>query len=222
MLLAHRERPIPSLIEVRAEVPPGLDEIFHRMAAKQMSDRYQTMDDVVASLERLQLADCEWSSPQDQHGSPIVALDVTRPLRKNRRSSAPKAPSRRLPRIANTKAWRLSRSIVLASAGLLVSGVTVMVSIQLGSGANTHVNSIDTDPASDLPAAPAASADVDQVGREKEAGKPILPARRDIEPPLGTSPLESEQVKIRPPRATVGGIANSGESAHRNRSALAD
>jgi serine/threonine protein kinase len=52
-LLKHRDAPIPSLTQARAEVSPALDAIFHRMVAKAAGDRYDTMTEVVRALETI-------------------------------------------------------------------------------------------------------------------------------------------------------------------------
>jgi len=50
-LLAHQNDPLPSLRASRSDVPPAIEAIFQRMIAKQPSERYQSMSEVVAALE---------------------------------------------------------------------------------------------------------------------------------------------------------------------------
>lgn len=52
-LLAHREQPIPSLRAVRPEASEQVEAVFGKMVAKTIADRYQTMAEVIADLERI-------------------------------------------------------------------------------------------------------------------------------------------------------------------------
>lgn len=49
-LVAHREQPVPSIIEQRADISAGLEVVFHTMVAKQPDDRYQSMTELLADL----------------------------------------------------------------------------------------------------------------------------------------------------------------------------
>jgi len=49
-LLAHRERPIPSLRAVRPDCPAAVDDLFRRMLAKKPADRPASMKAVIAEL----------------------------------------------------------------------------------------------------------------------------------------------------------------------------
>jgi serine/threonine-protein kinase len=51
ILLAHRERPIPLLRQIRPEMPPALEAICQKMMAKQPEDRYSSMTEVVEAIQ---------------------------------------------------------------------------------------------------------------------------------------------------------------------------
>ncbi len=54
-LVAHREQPIPRLRDIRTDVSAQAEAVFRKMVAKTVADRYQTMSEVVAELERCAL-----------------------------------------------------------------------------------------------------------------------------------------------------------------------
>lgn len=53
-LLAHANQPIPSLRDARPDVAEPIQAVFEKMVAKQADDRYQSMIEVIADLERSQ------------------------------------------------------------------------------------------------------------------------------------------------------------------------
>ncbi|QDU25093.1 Serine/threonine-protein kinase Pkn1 [Anatilimnocola aggregata] len=54
-LMAHQQKPIPSLSSRRPDAPPALVNIFERMVAKKPEDRFQSMKEVETALAKLGL-----------------------------------------------------------------------------------------------------------------------------------------------------------------------
>jgi hypothetical protein len=67
-VMAHRDQPVPSLTSKRPDAPPPLDRVFARMVAKRPSDRFPTMQEVIAAIEPLESlstgkANAAWAAP---------------------------------------------------------------------------------------------------------------------------------------------------------------
>jgi len=74
-VLAHREHPIPSLRQVRPDIPEGLDAVFRKMVAKKPKDRHQSMSEVIGDLQGL-------VTPASLKGpGPYVALKANEDVR---------------------------------------------------------------------------------------------------------------------------------------------
>ncbi|MEM6692632.1 MAG: serine/threonine-protein kinase, partial [Planctomycetota bacterium] len=52
VLLKHREGEIPTIRTVRPDVPESVDSVFRRMVAKDLAERYQSMAELLADLEK--------------------------------------------------------------------------------------------------------------------------------------------------------------------------
>ena len=54
VMTAHLRDPVPAAHDLVLDVPPAITAVIHRMTAKQLSDRYQTYDEVRAALRAIQ------------------------------------------------------------------------------------------------------------------------------------------------------------------------
>lgn len=50
-LMAHRDTPVPSLCDMRHDVPAAVNQIFQKMIAKQPAERYQSMRELLIDLK---------------------------------------------------------------------------------------------------------------------------------------------------------------------------
>ena len=95
-LIAHHQKPIPSLVEARPDVPPEVDAIFRRMLAKAPEDRPRSIVEVIEALESWRGSTTGSKSLRvfDDAGASksVVASPVTKPDGRDRPRSADRKP----------------------------------------------------------------------------------------------------------------------------------
>ncbi len=67
-VLAHRDKPIPSLTKLRADVPKSLDVVFRRMVGKKPEFRFRSMTEVITELKK-----CDVRGSAEDSGKPMPA-----------------------------------------------------------------------------------------------------------------------------------------------------
>jgi tRNA A-37 threonylcarbamoyl transferase component Bud32 len=72
-ILAHRDRPVPSLRRARPDMPSELAAVVERLLAKKPEDRYQTPRELAAALKPFTRPAAR---PRRKRGSPLVAAAV--------------------------------------------------------------------------------------------------------------------------------------------------
>jgi serine/threonine-protein kinase len=86
-IIAHREQPTPSLRASRSDAPESLDAVWRRMAAKQSTDRYQSVADLLTDLRNC--------TAETERGP--VAVAPRQALPRTASTSAPPRPAPRRP-----------------------------------------------------------------------------------------------------------------------------
>jgi serine/threonine protein kinase len=140
-LVAHRERPIPSLRSARAEVPEQVDAVFKKMIAKKVEDRYQTMTEVITALDNCVRSQEQMVKTQRSLGTSTdtfdldlktlfqdVALEQTEPIRTQKPSRPPMDDG-------------MKKTLLIGGAVLgvmiLLAGVIVTITTQNGTSVAT-------------------------------------------------------------------------------------
>lgn len=104
-LIAHRERPIPSLVEARPDVSPELSAICAKMMSRNANDRYASMGELIRVLE-----DClRTIAPDLPEKAPIFPMKQPPPSDGNQVTSewawAETAPMPTVRKLARPRFW---------------------------------------------------------------------------------------------------------------------
>ncbi len=134
-LLAHRDKPIPSLGD---EAPEQLQAVFNKMVAKKVEDRYQTMSEVVAALE-----ECSSGSQSSLGGQLSIdtnpdddALTFLKDIpahtiqkSKSHAASKPHADGKPAKKSAPSKPFKDKKKFVVAVVGAGVLGLAILAAV---------------------------------------------------------------------------------------------
>ncbi|HEX3654902.1 MAG TPA: SUMF1/EgtB/PvdO family nonheme iron enzyme [Pirellulales bacterium] len=110
-LMAHQNQPIPSLRDTQTTVSKQLDAVFHKMAAKRIEDRYQSVTEVVEALEGLGLG----GSVTSNKGDVASTIDLSSADRKKLLAS--KATKKPLGSLTDVVASEKSKNVVAKIVG---------------------------------------------------------------------------------------------------------
>lgn len=130
LILKHVNNPVPSLLELRPDLPPQVDALVRRLMAKQPEDRYATADELVDALDAL----TGGTAPAAASVPPATKRPAPAAQERPEASAVPVPPRTRRPRPAPPPPppRRVSLPLVLASVVVIV--LVAAVSWGVGSG----------------------------------------------------------------------------------------
>jgi len=148
MFLKHRDEPVPDLRALRPAVPAGLEAVFRRMAAKAPADRYQSMTEVAAALERVRgtvapadVGTGEWSSLPPSPPDRTLVLDKNAPAGSNVATGAFEVTPPSTATAAAPAGGVAGRTVVLAESSRTQAGIIRRYLQQLGAA---HVHAAES------------------------------------------------------------------------------
>ena len=137
ILLAHRDRSVPKLGDVRADAPVRLDSLFQRMVAKQVGDRSQSMAEVIAELEAIR-AELLTGSVLNPGGGPVTLTGSVEPMRRSRATaperSAGVPAAMTAARSVSPPAGKFSRWLIAAAGSAAVILLAVIITLKTREG----------------------------------------------------------------------------------------
>jgi uncharacterized protein (TIGR03067 family) len=134
-LLAHRDEPIPSLRALRPDVSDQLEEIFFRMVAKGVEERYQTVSEVIADLMRLTTGHQPAVAAQSSSGS-FADSGLTDFLRDAALAPAPPVRPAKRPKVKVDKEWIRKNKRPLSIGGGVLGAVILLAGIVISLQSN--------------------------------------------------------------------------------------
>ena len=198
ILISHQMASIPSLSQVRRDVPPQLDAVFQKMVAKKPEDRQQTMAAVIADLEAYRGlvqdgandATAIWQAgggPQSVaivHQGETIAVGTQQaaaPVRDETLShhSSAEPTTRFMVRLVRGMGKRKLLAIGIAVAVAILVGVIVLKTVQPG-GHGLDDNSQESQPLTTTTA---------------EVWPPTSPVLRPGAPPPAVAPFDAKKAK---------------------------
>ncbi len=125
-ILAHRESEIPSLPALRQDIPEELGTVFQRMIAKAPEDRFASMSEVIAQLERCQLSPAAPVRSADARppASPPIEQGESFPHIRRARTKSARRP---VPAAGGRRTRSRLAVVALGCGGILVAAAVLIL-----------------------------------------------------------------------------------------------